>query len=73
MNALLMLLVVVWCAAGLVAAGAFVARGADIALGEPADLTTGARLLLLPGAFLLWPFVLARWRCARIPSAGDDA
>ncbi len=61
MNALLLLLLVLWCALGLVVAGAFVARGADVALGEPATLTTGARLLLLPGAFLLWPLVLWRW------------
>jgi hypothetical protein len=54
-------LFVLWCAAGLVVAGAFVARGADVALGEPASLTTGARVLLLPGAFLLWPLVLYRW------------
>lgn len=54
-------LFVLWCAAGLVLAGAFVARGADVALGEPTTLTSGARLLLLPGAFLLWPLVLYRW------------
>ena len=55
MNAFLLLLFVLWCAAGLVVAGGFAARGADVALGEPAELTPGARLLLLPGAFLLWP------------------
>jgi len=61
LDALLGFLFVLWCAAGLVVAGAFAARGADVALGEPATLTTGARLLLLPGAFLLWPLVLYRW------------
>ena len=61
MNALLLLLFVLWCALGLVVAGAFVARGADVALGEHADITPGARVLLLPGAFLLWPWVLWRW------------
>lgn len=61
LNVLLGFLFVLWCAAGLVVAGAFVARGADVALGEPAMLTSGARLLLLPGAFLLWPLVLWRW------------
>jgi len=61
MNALLLLLLVLWCALGLVVAGAFVARGADVALGEPEELTPGARFLLLPGAFLLWPYVLWRW------------
>ena len=67
-NTLLALLFVVWCGAGLVVAGAFVARGADVALGEPATLTPGARILLLPGAFLLWPLVLWRWL-----RAGGDA
>lgn len=61
LNALLGFLFVLWCVAGLVVAGAFVARGADVALGEPATLTAGARVLLLPGAFLLWPLVLYRW------------
>ncbi|MFT4096792.1 MAG: hypothetical protein QM651_06695 [Rhodoblastus sp.] len=61
MNAILGLLFVLWCAAGLIVAGGFAARGADVALGEPASLTRGARLLLLPGAFLLWPVVLWRW------------
>ncbi len=61
MNALIGSIFVLWCAAGLVVAGGFAARGADVALGEPATLTPGARLLLLPGAFLLWPLVLWRW------------
>ena len=60
-NLIVASLIVLWCAAGLVVAGAFVARGADVALGEPATLTPGARILLLPGAFLLWPLVLWRW------------
>jgi len=65
LNAVLGILFVLWCVCGLVVAGAFVARGADVALGEPATLTAGARLLLLPGAFLLWPLVLYRWLRAR--------
>lgn len=60
-NVILASLFVLWCVVGLVLAGAFVARGADVALGEPASLTPGARILLLPGAFLLWPLVLWRW------------
>ena len=27
----------------------------------PSTLTFGARLLLIPGAFALWPYVLFRW------------
>jgi hypothetical protein len=28
-------------------------------------VTVGARILLLPGAFVLWPLVLARWLKSR--------
>jgi hypothetical protein len=28
-------------------------------------MTAGARLLLIPGAAALWPYVLARWLKAR--------
>jgi hypothetical protein len=28
---------------------------------QPMPVTVGARILLLPGAFVLWPLVLARW------------
>ena len=27
----------------------------------PADFTPGARILLIPGAFALWPYILFRW------------
>ena len=30
-------------------------------LGEPAPVTTGARVLIFPGAAALWPYVLVRW------------
>jgi hypothetical protein len=28
---------------------------------QPASLTPGARILILPGAAALWPYVLLRW------------
>jgi hypothetical protein len=28
---------------------------------QPASLTLGARILILPGAAALWPYVLVRW------------
>jgi hypothetical protein len=28
---------------------------------QPMPVTVGARILLLPGAFVLWPLVVARW------------
>jgi hypothetical protein len=46
---------------GLVAASAFVVACVSKVLPEPMSLTFGARLLLLPGAFLLWPYVVVRW------------
>lgn len=61
MTAVLCLALAAYALAGAAVALAFVARGADVALGEPATLTAGARILLLPGAFLLWPLVLVRW------------
>jgi hypothetical protein len=30
-------------------------------LPQPASVTTGARILLFPGAVALWPLVLVRW------------
>ena len=46
---------------GIVAASAFVVAGVSKVLPEPMNLTFGARLLLLPGSFLLWPYVVLRW------------
>ncbi|MBX9777570.1 MAG: hypothetical protein K2Y71_24585 [Xanthobacteraceae bacterium] len=48
-----------YVAAGLVAGVAFVAVGVTAV--QPAPVTLGARILLLPGATALWPLVLSRW------------
>ena len=48
-----------YLAAGLVSALAFAAIGAQQV--THSSLTLGARLLLIPGATVLWPYVLLRW------------
>jgi hypothetical protein len=45
--------------AGLGTGLAFVVSGVTAV--QPAPVTAGARVMLLPGAIALWPFVLARW------------
>lgn len=54
-----------YAAVGLVTAVAFVSFGISQVLPHPMSVTLGARILLLPGAFALWPYVLIRWRKAR--------
>ena len=48
-----------YVAVGLLTALAFALWGARQTV--PSTLTPGARLLLIPGAFALWPYVLFRW------------
>jgi hypothetical protein len=48
-----------YAAAGVVIALAFVAFG--ITRVQAAPVSLGARILILPGAAALWPYVLARW------------
>ena len=47
--------------AGLVTALAFVTAGVTRVLPHPVPVSIGARILLLPGAAALWPYVLLRW------------
>ena len=54
-----------YAAAGAVTALAFVSSGISQVLHPPMPATLGARILLLPGAFALWPYILIRWRKAR--------
>jgi hypothetical protein len=51
---------VLYAAAGACMALAFVTMGVDRVM-APASFTPGARLLLLPGAVALWPYVMLRW------------
>jgi hypothetical protein len=46
---------------GVVTAVAFVVFGLARVLPPGTPVTVGARVLLLPGATLLWPYVLMRW------------
>lgn len=50
-----------YAAAGVAVAAAFVVFGVTRVLPEPAPVTVGARILILPGAAALWPYVLIRW------------
>jgi hypothetical protein len=54
-----------YAAAGAVTALAFVSVGLAQVLPHPMPATLGARILLLPGSFALWPYVLIRWHRAR--------
>jgi hypothetical protein len=57
-------LVGLYAAAGLFIALAFVAIGAPRLIGPAAGhvpVSLGARILLIPGAVILWPLVLWRW------------
>jgi hypothetical protein len=51
--------------AGVATALAFVSVGLSQVLHPPMAATIGARILLLPGAVALWPYILMRWRKAR--------
>jgi hypothetical protein len=46
---------------GIVTAITFVLLGVIRVLPDAAPVSAGARLLLLPGAAALWPYVLTRW------------
>jgi hypothetical protein len=51
--------------AGVATALAFVSVGLSQVLHPPMPATLGARILFVPGAVALWPYVLIRWRKAR--------
>jgi hypothetical protein len=54
-----------YAALGAVTALAFVSFGISQVLHPPVPATLGARIMLLPGAFALWPYVVIRWCRAR--------
>jgi hypothetical protein len=63
-------LVLLYILAAYVAVGIAVALGfvvVGVARVQPMSVTVGARILLLPGAFVLWPLVAARWLRSRGP------
>jgi hypothetical protein len=53
----------VYAAVGLVTALAFVTMG--VTRVQPASVSLGARILIIPGAAVLWPYVLLRWLKAK--------
>jgi hypothetical protein len=57
--AFLLWLLALYAAIGVVTALAFVTFGVTRVQG--AGVSLGARILILPGALALWPYVLARW------------
>ncbi len=54
-----------WIATGLVFAIPFALFGADKVLRAPAPVSAGARLLIVPGAAVLWPVMLWFWVASR--------
>jgi hypothetical protein len=64
-GALLLSGLALYAAAGLVTAVAFVIFGVTRVLPQPMPVTVGARILLVPGAAALWPYVLLRWLRSR--------
>jgi hypothetical protein len=61
--AILFVALAVYAAAGLVIGLAFVIHGVTVV--QPGPVTIGARILFLPAAASLWPFVLTRWLNSR--------
>ncbi len=61
----ILLLFWLYAVAGIAIALAFVSSGIAQVLPHPMPVTLGARILILPGAFALWPYILLRWRRVR--------
>jgi hypothetical protein len=61
--AILFGILVIYVAIGLATALAFASVG--VTRVQPAPVTIGARILLVPGAIALWPLVLSRWLGSR--------
>lgn len=60
-------LAALYALAGIVVALAFVTVGLAAVLPEGTPVTIGARVLFVPGATALWPYVLVRWLRSRGP------
>jgi hypothetical protein len=57
-------------AVGLATALAFVTFGVVRVLPAPLPVSLGARILIVPGAAALWPYVLLRWMRAKRRQVG---
>ncbi len=53
--------VALYATVGVIFSVAFVTFGVMRVLPHPVPVTVPARILLLPGAAALWPYVLIRW------------
>ena len=51
----------IYLARGLLFAVAFAARGVDSLDPAASESTRGFRILIVPGAMILWPLLLRRW------------
>ncbi len=51
--------IVCYLAAGAAVGVAFVLGG--VTRVQPAPVTAGARILLLPGSIIFWPLIVVRW------------
>jgi hypothetical protein len=60
-GAILLLGLCLYLLIGIVTAVAFVIFGVTRVFIHPVPVTIPARILLLPGATVLWPYVLVRW------------
>ena len=61
--ALLLYATALYAAIGVVTAIAFAVAG--VTRVQPASMSLGARILIVPGAAALWPYVVKRWLAAR--------
>ena len=57
-------LLAIYVCIGIIVAIPFILMGAHRIFDEPADMSAGARLAILPGAIVLWPSILKRWLSA---------
>ena len=60
MGTLLFYLFLAYAGIGIIVAAGFAVGGVSRLLSGTA-MTLGARLLIVPGAIVLWPYVLRRW------------
>ena len=58
---IVLLALALYAATGIAIATAFLVFGVTRVLAKPVPVTLGARIMLLPGAAALWPYVLIRW------------
>ncbi len=65
---IIVFLIELYAAAGVAVALAFATMGIGRVLVDAGHVTIGARLLILPAATGLWPYILVRWiRAGRVP------